>query len=317
MPRTPQRRNCATVQTYFALVDSYPDYRKNQRDIEMATRKATRTLGLDSLRTMTTVVTLPVVVHIIHRTERENISDAQVHSQIDVLNKDFRGTNSDFGQVPQPFQSLAGDARIQFVLAREAPDGSTTTGITRTKTARASFDAASQAMKATATGGIDPWDTTRYLNIWVCTLQDSLLGYAQFPGGPPETDGVVILNTAFGTTGTAKAPFNLGRTATHEIGHFLNLSHIWGEARISTCDDGDYVDDTPNQLGPNTGKPNFPLVSCPASKPNGDMFMNYMDYVDDAAMFMFSLGQIARMHATLEVARKPLADAGAQLAETV
>jgi hypothetical protein len=143
----------------------------------------------------------------------------------------------------------------------------------------------------------------KYLNIWVCTLSDSLLGYAQFPGGPGNTDGVVILNTAFGTTGSAAAPFNLGRSATHEIGHFLNLRHIWGDT--PDCSGGDFVDDTPNAETPNFGKPKFPHVTC-NNGPNGDMFMNYMDYSDDDAMFMFSPGQVSRMHTTLDGPRKSL-----------
>jgi Pregnancy-associated plasma protein-A len=138
---------------------------------------------------------------------------------------------------------------------------------------------------------------------WVCTLSNNLLGYAQFPGGPASTDGVVILNTAFGTKGSAAKPFNLGRSATHEIGHFLNLRHIWGDT--PDCSGGDLVDDTPNAETPNFGKPTFPHVSC-SNGPNGDMFMNYMDYSDDDSMFMFSPGQVSRMQATLDGPRKSL-----------
>ena len=122
-----------------------------------------------------------------------------------------------------------------------------------------------------------------------------LLGYAQFPGGQPETDGVVINYKAFGTTGTAQAPFNLGRTATHEVGHWLNLRHIWGDT--SDCSGTDFVDDTPKAQRQNYGTPTFPHISC-NNAPNGDMFVNYMDYVDDEAMFMFTTGQVERMAAT-------------------
>jgi hypothetical protein len=134
--------------------------------------------------------------------------------------------------------------------------------------------------------------------MWVCQLGGGLLGYAQFPGGPAATDGVVILHSAFGTTGTAAPPFHLGRTATHEIGHWLNLNHIWGDDGTG-CSGTDNVADTPNQGGGNTGKPTFPHVSC-GNGPNGDMFMNYMDYVDDDAMFMFTAGQATRMQACLD-----------------
>src|SRR5215210_1666168 len=151
--------------------------------------------------------------------------------------------------------------------------------------------------KSAETGGVDPWDPDRFANAWVCNLAGGLLGYAQFPGGPPEIDGVVILNTAFGATGTAARPYNGGQTATHEFGHYLNLYHIWHPD--NTCSDGDEVADTPNQAGPNFTAPAFPHVTCD-NGPNGDMFMNYMDYVEDADMFMFTPQQAARMLATLQ-----------------
>jgi len=138
----------------------------------------------------------------------------------------------------------------------------------------------------------------------VCQLGGGLLGYAQFPGGPDATDGVVILHSAFGTNGTAAAPFNLGRTTTHEIGHWLNLNHIWGDDGTG-CSGTDNVADTPNQGGANTGAPSLPHISC-SNGPNGDMYMNYMDYVDDRAMVMFSAGQVARMQACLDGVRSSI-----------
>ena len=138
----------------------------------------------------------------------------------------------------------------------------------------------------------------------VCRLRGGLLGYAQFPGGAASTDGVVITHSAFGTRGTARAPFDGGRTAVHEIGHWLNLRHIWGDDDEG-CSGSDFVADTPNQAGPNLGSPSFPTATC-GNAPNGDMFMNYMDYTDDAAMFMFTKGQAARMDATLDNARLTL-----------
>jgi hypothetical protein len=296
MPKqeTPSRRSCASVQAYFGLLDKYPQYRLNQASIESFTRTLMRA-GAAAFRAG--IIKIPVVVHVVYRTNVEKISDAQVRSQILVLNRDFRAKNKDIAKVPQPFKTLVGDARIAFALARTDPDGNPTKGITRTKTDQ-TFITVDDDVKSPDTGGVAPWDTSRYLNIWVCTLKGTLLGYAQFPGGPPETDGAVIRNTAFGTTGSAEAPFHKGRTTTHEIGHYLNLSHIWGESRFPSCSDSDFVDDTPNQFGPNGGEPDFPHVSCD-NGPNGDMFMNYMDYVDDAAMFMFTKGQVARMQAAL------------------
>lgn len=245
-------------------------------------------------------VTIPVVVHVVYRTAAENVSEAQVHSQIAALNRDYRAANKDRSKVPAVWKGLANDAGIEFVLATKDPKGKKTGGITRTKTSRKSFGV-DDSVKAVAKGGAAAWPAKRYLNMWVCTLGDEILGYAQFPGGPAKTDGVVILNTAFGTTGSAKAPFDLGRTTTHEVGHWLNLRHIWGDTE--DCSGGDRVADTPNARGPNFGKPKFPVVSC-GNGPNGDMFMNYMDYVDDAAMVMFTAQQVSRMHAALEGPRR-------------
>jgi hypothetical protein len=140
------------------------------------------------------------------------------------------------------------------------------------------------------------------MNLWVCALNDAL-GYAQFPGGPSKTDGIVIDYRAFGTKGTASAPFNKGRTATHEVGHYFNLRHIWADT--PGCSGSDLVADTPNCAGPNYGKPRWPKISC-SNGPNGDMFMNYMDYVDDAAMFLFTQGQALRMRAVLSGPRAGL-----------
>ena len=203
--------------------------------------------------------------------------------------------------MPSVFAGLVADASIEFFLATIDPAGNPTNGITRTSTTRTSFTA-DDAVKSAATGGADPWPADRYINMWVAPLDGGgLLGYAQFPGGPAETDGVVIDFTAFGTIGTATAPFHLGRTATHEIGHYLNLFHIFEGG----CNGSDLVDDTPTQGGPNFGVPTFPQVSC-GNGPNGDLFVNYMDYPDDAVMVMFTHGQAARMEACLDGVRSPL-----------
>ena len=294
----PKRRQCATMVVDAQLAEAFPSYRRNQDNIEQGIR---RSIGTgQALRALRKLLTIDVVVHVVYKLPAENISDAQVKSQIAVLNKDFRATNPDKSKVPPVWKGLVGDSNLKFQLAKKDPSGKATTGITRTATTRDSFGSGN-AVKKKAQGGADAWASDRYLNIWVCNLADGLLGYAQFPGGPPTTDGVVILYTAFGTSGAAAAPFNLGRTATHEIGHWLNLRHIWGDR--NDCGGTDFVTDTPNQQLPNTGKPAFPHVSC-NNGPNGDMFMNYMDYVDDAAMFMFTPAQVLRMNATLSGPRK-------------
>ncbi len=296
-----KRRSCAALQSYFGLLDKYPDFRMNQGRIEAFTREFMNR-GDAALRT--TTLKIPVVIHDVYHNDADSMSKEQIDSQIDVLNKDFQAQNVEIEQVPPAFKPYIGSSNIAFALASEDPDGNETDGIVRHLTDRVSFGI-DDAVKAAGTGGSDPWDTKRYLNIWVCNLTGGLLGYAQFPGGPEETDGVVITTTGFGKGGTAQPPFDGGRTATHEIGHYLNLSHIWGESRFPTCTDSDYVTDTPNQYRPNTGTPNFPSISC-NNGPNGDMFMNYMDYVDDDAMIMFSKDQVARMHAALATSRNHL-----------
>ena len=245
----------------------------------------------------TGVITIPVVVHVVYNTTAQNISDAQIQSQINVLNQDFRKLNADASSVPSVFAGLASDAQIEFCLAKRDPNGNATTGITRTQTTRTSFAYSGDYIKYNSTGGKDAWDRNQYLNLWVGNLSGGLLGYAQFPGGAAATDGVVCTYTAFGTTGTAAAPFNKGRTATHEVGHWLNLYHIWGDDN-GACTGSDQVADTPNQANSNGGCPAFPKVSC-SNGPNGDMWMNYMDYTDDRCMYMFTTGQKTRMDAVL------------------
>jgi hypothetical protein len=226
-----------------------------------------------------------------------------VKSQIAALNRDFRAKNADKSRVPPAWKSLVADPKIEFALAKRDPNGKATSGITRTATTATEFGP-DNGVKSKATGGKDAWPSDRYLNFWVCNLGQNLLGYAQFPGGPAKTDGVVILYSAFGTRGTVGPPFNKGRTATHEVGHFLGLRHIWGDR--NDCSGNDFVADTPGAQAANMGKPAFPHITC-NNGPDGDMFMNYMDYVDDAAMIMFTVGQAARMNATLAGPRKKLA----------
>jgi hypothetical protein len=287
-------RKCATMEVYNRQAEAFPEYRRAQASIEDETNFL---LEKTSSFRLSKQVVLPVVVHVIYHTDAENISDAQVKSQIEVLNKDYRANNTDKNDVPKVWKDLVADTSIEFKLANKDAEGKEINGVTRTETSLTSFGT-DNSVKDSNQGGKSPWPTDTYLNIWVCNLGESILGYAQFPGGPPETDGVVIDYRAFGTEGTATAPFNLGRTSTHEIGHYLNLSHIFGDGRSNSCTDTDYVKDTPNQLGPNYQKPTFPSISCD-NGPNGDMFMNYMDYVDDECMFMFTDGQAARMNATL------------------
>jgi hypothetical protein len=302
----PVRRSCGVMQVHERLAEQIPEYRARIASIEDRTRSR---VASGMLRMAMDNITIPVVVHVVFNSPAQNISDEQIKSQIDALNRDYGGKNTDKAGIPDVWKGLFSGPGIKFALATKDINGNPTSGITRTRTDTAGFTT-NDKVKAAATGGVDPWPAERFLNIWVCPLSGGLLGYAQFPAGPPETDGVVILHSAFGTTGTARAPFNAGRTATHEVGHYLNLRHIWGDTE--DCSGSDMVDDTPGQQLPNYGTPAFPHISC-SNGPNGDMFMDYMDYVDDAAMFMFTPGQVARMHATLEGPRSLLVSDSSEL----
>ncbi len=294
------------VHRRIAAID--PEYRRRSRELETEIRSFIERYAAHGLRTG--VVRIPVVVHVIWNTAAQNISDAQIQSQLDVLNADYRRKNSDATSVPMAFAGVAADARIEFALAVRDPNCGATTGITRTNTAITGFTAitaSDERMKSSATGGHDPWDVTKYLNMWIVNYTDGTLGYGTFPSMPANIQGLVCDYRAFGTNGaaSANAPYNLGRTATHEVGHWLNLLHIWGDDDQSPggiCSGSDECGDTPNQGTENYGTPAFPHVSC-SNGPNGDMFMDYMDYVDDAAMFMFTQDQVTRMNAALAVSR--------------
>src|SRR6185312_8926897 len=232
------------------------------------------------------VIVVPVVFHVLYNTSVQNISDQQVLSQLTVLNNDYRRLNADAINTPAPFKSVAADARIVFCLAKVDPGGKYTTGIIHKRTSSDLF-LSDDEMKFSSTGGDDAWDSKKYLNVWVCNLFGRTLGYAVMPGGPAEKDGVVIQYTAFGTIGTAIAPFDKGRTTTHEIGHWLGLKHLWGDAECG--DDG--IADTPPQESSNSNCASFPHLSSCSINSYGDMFMDFMDFTDDACMNMFTQGQ--------------------------
>ncbi|HSD66706.1 MAG TPA: zinc metalloprotease [Vicinamibacteria bacterium] len=271
------------------LLEAYAPFRGRQARLE---RRTAFRRALPEAAAKPPLARIPVVVNVVYRTDEQNVSLAQIRSQIAVLNRDFARTNKDRTKVPEPWKGLATDSRVRFRLGQ----------VRRAQTTRASFST-DDAVKFAASGGIPPLAPEENLNLWVCALSGGVLGYAQFPGGPSETDGVVIDYRAFGTRGTAAAPFNLGRTATHEVGHYFNLRHIWADTE--DCSGSDFVADTPNAAGPNFGTPSFPSISC-GNGPHGDMFMNFMDYVDDAAMFLFTAQQVTRMRTALEEARADL-----------
>ena len=276
------QRSCASYEVLQEQLKANPTLKQRMDQIELFTERMIRSGRVDP---SAATIEIPVVVHVVYNTTLQNISDQQIQSQIDVLNEDFAATNRDLRNTPSIFNQVTSSGfGVHFSIAE----------IRRVNTKVKSFNT-KDGVKSTQRGGDDAIDPQHKLNIWVCNLSQGVLGYAQFPGGPAATDGVVILYSAFGSQskypgGTYIADYDLGRTGTHEVGHWVNLYHIWGDDG-SSCAGSDLVDDTPNQASLNFGCPSFPHISCGNS---GDMSMNYMDYTDDACMYMFTDGQAER-----------------------
>lgn len=270
------QRHCAAADVLDEQLKADPSLQKRMNEIEEFTRQVVA--NPLQYRLVNGVIEIPVVFNVLYRTTAQNVSLAQLQSQIDVLNEDFAGTNADHNATSTYSTVKAGNIGIRFVLD----------AVNRRSTTKTSWST-NDAMKKSAQG-IAPTSPTTKLNIWVCNMGGGILGYAQFPGGASATDGVVLDDNATGRTGTAAAPFNKGRTATHEVGHWMNLRHIWGDA---TCGN-DQVGDTPLHNTANYGCPAAGHKSTCTGTPV-EMTMNYMDYSDDACMYMFSLGQQSRM----------------------
>lgn len=267
------RRGCATDEVYQEQLKADPTLAARMQQIE----KHANDFDLSEARIVNGQIVIPVVVNVLYRTTAENISVAQIQSQIDVLNKDFNAQNSDFANVPSIFSGVKANVGIRFELDQ-----------VRRKYVNRSTWGTNNLMKGST--GLTALSPTTKMNLWVCTIGGGILGYAQFPGGASSTDGVVIDSKYVGTVGTATYPFNLGRTATHEVGHWLNLRHIWGDTTCGT----DFVADTPTHNTANYGVPTFPHYSTCSGSPI-EMTMNYMDYSDDRGLYMFTNGQKSRM----------------------
>jgi len=279
------------------------------------------------------VYNIPVVFHIIHTGvavgSGRNISLAQINSQLTVLNEAFRKTNTDFTTyvTQSGLQAVAADCEINFCAAKVSPTGTLLAepGVDRISTVAKGWTAPPYSSPGGGANYIEQtikpgssWDPAQYLNIWILEFNDGTLGYAQFPtvpsattptigdmngmGGAANTDGVVFDYRYVGTTGTATAPYNKGRTAVHEIGHWLGLYHIWGDD-FGSCSGSDNVNDTPNQASEfytcPTSNGAVRTDACTAASP-GVNYQNYMDYSDDKCMVMFTSGQKARMQACMQ-----------------
>lgn len=270
------QRHCAAPDVLDEQLKADPSLAQRMNEIEDFTKRVIE--HPEQFRLVNGIVEIPVVFNVLYRTAAQNVSLAQLQSQIDVLNEDFGATNADHNLTSTYNTVKAGDIGVRFVLD----------AVNRRSTTKTSWST-NDAMKKSAQG-IAPTSPTTKLNIWVCNMGGGILGYAQFPGGAAATDGVVLDDNATGRTGTAAAPFNKGRTATHEVGHWMNLRHIWGDA---TCGN-DQVGDTPLHNTANYGCPAAGHLSTCTGTPV-EMTMNYMDYSDDACMYMFSVGQRSRM----------------------
>lgn len=283
--------------------------------------------------------TIPVVVHVVYNTAAQNIPDSVIFDQIRILNEDYQRLNADTVNMRSDFEPVKGSPQIEFMLAQIDENGQPTTGITRTATSTQTFGSLLifagdftdlEKVKSTANGGQDPWDQTRYLNIWVCNMSiivvgqeiNGLLGYATPPDGLPNwppgsisglSDGVVIQYQCFGSNnpnpldmGNGNILDVRGRTPVHEVGHYLGLRHIWGDG---DCTAQDGIDDTPNaaaqsntdcDLNKNTCTDNILGFDLP------DMVENYMDYSAETCQNSFTQGQCQLMHGVLENERYDL-----------
>ncbi len=238
------------------------------------------------------IIKIPVVVHVLYHEAGENISDQQIFAQIKALNECFRRLQADSAKTPQAFKSLAADCEIEFQLAISDPKGRATTGIIRKYTPVSKWKA-DDLVKSSAQMGDDAWDAKSYLNIWVCNMR-GVAGFSSLPGGPADKDGIVLDYTVTGIT--AKPGYELGKTGVHETGHWLGLKHIWGDA---DCGD-DLVGDTPPQSSYSVGCPTGIRSSC-SNGASGNMYMNYMDFTNDACTNLFTEGQKTRMRSLFAI----------------
>ncbi|REC60381.1 zinc metalloprotease [Chryseobacterium pennae] len=291
-PFSATQRNCPSEEMRNEALKNNPALRQKVADFEANATNFSKNMAMGKVLADGTVE-IPVVVNILYSTTAENVSDTRIAEQIAVLNADYGGTNTDVSKIPTEFQGVkAGDVKVRFKLVN-------TVRKSTTKSSWGTTDVNNNTMKKASTGGIDATNTTNNFNIWVVgrmpNTRGDILGYSSWPEDSGTwKDGIVIAAPFFGKTGTS-ANFNLGRTATHEVGHYMGLRHIWGD---TTCGD-DLIADTPTQTTSNTGNPTYPLYNTCYGVKRSVMFMNYMDYSNDKSLYMFTAGQKTKMQSVV------------------
>ncbi len=293
-------QHCYTDQIMEQQLDEKPALAQGYAFVDSLSQAFDR--GEISAPASRSFINIPVVVHILWRTEEQNLSDERVKSQIRALNRDFNMDTNDWSMNPEPFIWKAASANIRFYLANIDPQGNPTTGIIRKQVNETSIGT-SDSYYRDAAGGSTGWTRTHYLNIWVGETNDSILGYAIYPNPViGERDGIVMNYRVFGMN-TGIPVYNDGRTCVHEVGHYFGLRHPWGND--DDCSTDDYINDTPRQQAPNFVCPDFPSFSCPDEE-NGDLYVNYMDYGSDGCVNMFTYRQVEYMHLLISTLRSAL-----------
>lgn len=308
-------QKCATTEVEQLHNIHHPEWQASRSRFEKKLQEHIQTKKFRQQRTVggPALYTIPVVVHVVHNVSNgsiggKNIPTQQILDQIAVLNEDYRRLNADTNNTPALYKPVAEDVQIAFCLAVRDPNGDPTNGIRRVYDSKPSFNAY-DFNDEVYLKGLSYWPSDQYLNIWVCDLAAGVLGYAQFPSdisdnqGPAATDGVVIDYSTFGRNVTTSTKYNLGRTTTHEIGHWLDLIHIWGDA--SDCTGDDFCADIPPCSDDfYAGKP---TCNAPVQCSNTRMIQNYMDYSDDACMNLFTADQKSRMQSAMAVSPRRIA----------
>lgn len=304
-------QKCVTMQKDSINSIRHPEWKASRAQLEKKLQAHIHSQKFKQQRTSSggsALYTIPVVVHVIHNISSghitgKNIPTQQILDQIAVLNEDYRRVNADTSNTPSLYKPVAADVQIEFCLAVRDPNGNPTNGIVRVYDSQPSFDAYSTSDEIYLKG-LSYWPSDQYLNIWVCDLASPALGYAQFPNDiSSTTDGVVIDYSTFGRNISTSTKYNLGRTTTHEVGHWLDLIHIWGD--VNDCSGDDFCADIPpcsDQYY--SSKPN---CVAPLQCGNVRMIQNYMDYSDDVCMNLFTADQKDRMQSAMAVAPRRIA----------